>query len=95
MEDTDVELTDSIATGDGVYQLYREKVRDHEQGGYGTISVRRAFEVSSNIAMAKLLNKHFSTKPDNFLKHIDQLRLSKPLGLQITAKPFRSLTPDR
>jgi cell division protein FtsI (penicillin-binding protein 3) len=86
LEDTDVELTDSIATGDGVYQLYREKVRDHEDGGYGTISVRRAFEVSSNIAMAKLANKHFGTKPDNFLKHIDQLRLSKPLGLQINGE---------
>jgi cell division protein FtsI (penicillin-binding protein 3) len=86
LEDTDVKLTDSIATGDGVYQLYREKVRDHEEGGYGTISVRRAFEVSSNIAMAKLINKHFGTKPDNFLKHIDQLRLSKPLGLQINGE---------
>lgn len=86
LEDTDVELTDSIATGDGVYQLYREKVRDHEEGGYGTISVRRAFEVSSNIAMAKLTNKHFGTKPDNFLKYIDQLRLSKPLGLQINGE---------
>lgn len=86
LEDTDVELTDSIATGDGVYQLYREKVRDHEAGGYGTISVRRSFEVSSNIAMAKLANKYFGTKPDNFLKHIDQLRLSKPLGLQINGE---------
>ena len=86
LEDTDVELTDSIATGDGVYQLYREKVRDHVEGGYGTISVRRAFEVSSNIAMAKLTNKHFAKKPDNFLKHIDQLRLSKPLGLQINGE---------
>ncbi len=86
LEDTDVELTDSIATGDGVYQLYREKVRDHEEGGYGTISVRRAFEVSSNIAMAKLTNKHFSTKPDNFLKHIDKLHLSQPLGLQINGE---------
>ena len=86
LEDTDVELTDSIATGDGVYQLYREKVRDHEEGGYGTISVRRAFEVSSNIAMAKLTNKHFSAKPDNFLKYVDQLRLSKPLGLQINGE---------
>jgi cell division protein FtsI (penicillin-binding protein 3) len=86
LEDTDVELTDSIATGDGVYQLYREKVRDHEDGGYGTISVRRAFEVSSNIAMAKLTNKHFGAKPDNFLKHIDHLRLSTPLGLQINGE---------
>jgi cell division protein FtsI (penicillin-binding protein 3) len=86
LEDTDVELTDSIATGDGEYTFYRDKVRDHEEGGYGTISVRRAFEVSSNIAFAKMVNKNFGLKPDNFIKHIDQLRLSKPLGLQINGE---------
>jgi len=86
LEDTDVELTDSIATGDGEYTFYRDKVRDHEEGGYGTISVRRAFEVSSNIAFAKMVNKNFGLKPDNFLKHVDQLRLSKPLGLQINGE---------
>jgi cell division protein FtsI (penicillin-binding protein 3) len=36
--------------------------------------------------MAKLVNKHFGLKPDNFLKTIDQLRLSKPLGLQINGE---------
>jgi len=86
LEDTDVELTDSIATGDGEYTFYRDKVRDHEEGGYGTISVRRAFEVSSNIAFAKMVNKNFGLKPDNFLKHVDQLHLSKPLGLQINGE---------
>jgi cell division protein FtsI (penicillin-binding protein 3) len=86
LEDTDVELTDSVATGNGVYTLYRDKVRDHEEGGYGTITVRKAFEVSSNIAMAKLINKHYGLKPENFLKHVDQLRLSKPLGLQINGE---------
>lgn len=84
LEDTDVQLSDSIATGDGEFTFYREKVRDHER--YGTITVRRAFEVSSNIAMAKLINKHFGLKPENFLKQIDQLRLSKPLGLQINGE---------
>lgn len=86
LEDTDVELTDSIATGDGSFSIYRDKVRDHEEGGYGTISVRRAFEVSSNIAFAKLVNKNFGLKPDNFIKTIDQLGLSKPLGLQINGE---------
>lgn len=86
LEDTDVELNDSIATGNGIYTIYRDKVRDHEEGGYGTISVQRAFEVSSNIAMAKLVNKNFGLKPDNFLKYIDRLNLSKPLGLQINGE---------
>lgn len=92
LEDTDVELKDSIATGNGVFTFYRDKVRDHEEGGYGTITVGRAFEVSSNIAMARLLNKHFGLKPENFLKHVDQLGLSKPLGLQINGETIPKIT---
>lgn len=90
LEDTDVQLNDSIATGNGEFPMYREKIRDHEV--YGTITVRKAFEVSSNIAMAKLLNKNFGLKPDNFLKHVDKLGLSKPLGLQINGETIPKIT---
>lgn len=92
LEDTDVELTDSVETGKGQLKFYRETVRDHEEGGYGTVTVRRAFEVSSNIAFAKLVNKHFGLKPDNFLKTIDKLGLSKPLGLQINGETIPKMT---
>jgi cell division protein FtsI (penicillin-binding protein 3) len=42
--------------------------------------------------MAKLINKHFGLKPENFLKHVDQLGLSKPLGLQINGETIPKLT---
>ncbi len=92
LEDTNIELTDSIKTGKGEYTFYRKKVRDHEEGGYGTISIKKAFEVSSNIAMAKLVDKHFGTKPEKFLDHVDKLKLSKPLGLQLTGEAYPKIT---
>ncbi|MGC4021355.1 MAG: penicillin-binding transpeptidase domain-containing protein [Cyclobacteriaceae bacterium] len=88
LEDTNIELKDSINTGKGEFTFYNKKVKDHDDGGYGKISIQKAFEVSSNIAMAKLLDKHFGTKPEKFLGHIDHLKLSKPLGLQITGESF-------
>lgn len=86
LEETNVELSDSINTGNGEYTFYNKKVRDHEEGGYGTITVQRAFEVSSNVAMAKLVDKHFGLKPKKFVDYADKLKLSKPLGLQITGE---------
>jgi cell division protein FtsI (penicillin-binding protein 3) len=86
LEDTDVELSDSVATGKGELTFYKDKVRDHHEGGYGTITVQQAFELSSNIAMAKLVDKHFRKKPEEFIAHIDRVKLSKPLGVQIVGE---------
>ncbi len=92
LEETNIELTDTINTGNGEYTFYNMKVRDHEKGGYGRITVRDAFQRSSNIAMAKLVDKHFGTRPEKFLKYVDDLRLSKPLGLQIEGELYPKIT---
>ncbi len=92
LEETNIQLTDTINTGKGEFTFYNKKVRDHEEGGYGRISVRDAFQRSSNIAMAKLLDKHFGTKPEKFLNYVDELKLSKPLGLQINGELYPKIT---
>ena len=83
LENTGIKLTDTINTGNGVQKFYKSIVRDHEQGGYGTITVKEAFEVSSNVAMAKLVDKYFGKQPSKFIEQIDKLGLSQPLGVQI------------
>ncbi len=92
LEDTNIELSDTINTGDGEFTFYNKKVRDHDEGGYGRITIKDAFERSSNIAMAKLMDKHFGTKPSKFLEYVDNLKLSKPLGLQITGEAYPKIT---
>jgi cell division protein FtsI (penicillin-binding protein 3) len=92
LEDTPVALSDSIETGKGEYTIYKKKVRDHKEGGYGKITVERAFEYSSNIAMAKLLDKNFGLTPSKFIAYVDRLKLSKPLGLQISGEGFPKIT---
>ncbi len=83
LEETNISLEDSVETGDGTFKFYNNVVRDHEAGGYGTITIREAFEKSSNVAMAKLVDKYFGLNPDRFLTYIDRLKLSSPLGAQI------------
>lgn len=92
LEETNISLNDTINTGKGEYTFYNKKVRDHEEGGYGKISIRDAFLVSSNIAMAKLVDKHFGTRPEKFVNYLDVLKLSKPLGLQINGELYPKIT---
>lgn len=92
LEDTNLELSDSINTGNGEFTFYNRKVRDHHDSGFGKISVQQSFELSSNVAMAKLTDKYFGTKPSKFIEHIDRLKLSKPLGLQITGEAYPKIT---
>lgn len=87
LEDTSIQLGDSIDTGNGEYLFYNVKVRDHEEGGLGKVTIQEAFEHSSNVAMARLVDEHFGLKPANFVDYLDKLQLSKPLGIQIAGEP--------
>jgi len=92
LEETNINLNDTINTGKGEFTFYNKKVRDHEEGGYGKISIRDAFLVSSNIAMAKLVDKYFGAQPTKFLSYVDELKLSKPLGLQINGELYPKIS---
>lgn len=92
LEDTDVMLKDTVNTGTGEYVLYNHKVRDHKEGGYGKVTVQRAFEVSSNIAMARLVNKYYGTQPKKFIHFLDQIKMTEPLLLQIPGEAFPKIT---
>ncbi|MCH8231190.1 MAG: transpeptidase family protein [Bacteroidetes bacterium] len=82
-EENNIQLSDTIATGNGRLKIYDKEVKDHYEGGYGTITVRQAFELSSNVAMAKLADKYFGLKPEKFYKYIEDLGLTRPLGFQM------------
>ncbi|MGE0772458.1 MAG: penicillin-binding protein [Cyclobacteriaceae bacterium] len=88
LEETNIKLSDSIKTGKGEHTFYNKKVRDHHDGGFGTLTIKQSFELSSNVAMAKLVDLHFGQKPDEFVNYIDRLHLDKPLGVQISGELY-------
>lgn len=92
LEETSVSINDMIDTGNGVTTFYGVPVRDHHEGGFGKITVQGSFEQSSNIAMARLADKHFGASPKRFLEYVDQLRMSKPLGLQMAGEEVPRIT---
>jgi len=83
LENSAVQLTDSIETGDGSFVFYDKVMRDHKQGGYGTLSVSEAFSKSSNIGISRLINEHFGLKPEEFIADLNKMGLTDPLKFQM------------
>ena len=83
LEDGKIDTGDMVDTGDGTYRVHRHTIRDSKHGGYGEISVRQAFGVSSNTAITKLINTHYKDSPAAFTKRLHAMHLGEKLGLQI------------
>lgn len=90
LEENKISPNDMIETGNGVYRFYGQPMYDAKNGGYGTISIRQAFEKSSNVAISKLVDRHFGSSPSKFLAYLDKVGLAQPLNLQLIGegKPF-------
>lgn len=92
-EETRLKLTDSIATGGGELKFYSETVRDHKPGGYGTITIQEAFEKSSNIAVAKLVDQAFKKNPQRFLDYLNSFGITHPIGFQMVGEGLPKIPP--
>ncbi|MFC4872740.1 penicillin-binding protein [Negadavirga shengliensis] len=86
LEEGKISLNDSVDTGNGVFRFYDRSMRDVKTGGYGKISVREAFEKSSNVGISRLVNEHFGVNPSTFLEYISKSAIDKPMGFQITGE---------
>lgn len=90
LEENKISPNDMIETGNGVYRFYGQPMVDAKTGGYGTITIRQAFEKSSNVAISKLVDRHFGSSPSKFLAYMDKVGLAQPFSLQLLGegKPF-------
>lgn len=83
LEATNLQLTDTVDTGNGKHQFYGQQMRDTNPNGYGVLTIQEVFEKSSNIGLAKLVDSHFAANPERFIDYIYQLGLHQPLGLPL------------
>ena len=84
LEDKAIDSSDVFDTENGKLTYFKKyHVRDSRKGGYGKISASRAFEVSSNTAFAKIVDKGFKNDPERFVNRLYNLGLNEKLGLDI------------
>ncbi|HZE86329.1 MAG TPA: penicillin-binding protein [Puia sp.] len=86
LEDKDVKLTDNVNLERGVWKVSGRTVYDSERHGETDVTVKKAFEMSSNVGMAKLATAHYSSHPDQFIGHLRQLRLNLPTGVDLAGE---------
>ena len=87
LEDKVIDVDTPIETGNGIMTFFgKYKVTDSKRGGHGTISAARAFEVSSNVGLVKIVYDHYKSTPKQFVDRLYNMGLNKPLGLPITGE---------
>lgn len=95
LEDGKIDTGDIVDTGNGVFRVYNKTHRDSRHGGYGKISVKKAFEVSSNTAITKLIHTYYNESPAAFTRGLHELHLNDKLGLQFPGEGRPLIkTPD-
>ena len=65
----------------GTWRVGSRTVRDSERHGRNGVSVKQAFELSSNVGMAKLAMTHYASNPMRFVEHMKKLGIHQPTGL--------------
>lgn len=82
-EDGYITLNDSVNTGDGKIQFYDVVLTDTKKGGYGKISVKQAFALSSNVGVSKIITRLYKGKEKQFVDHLINMELNRVLGIDI------------
>jgi len=83
LEDNKAKLTDSLFTGEGYTRYYNREMKDTHKIGNGRITVRDAFEHSSNVGISRLIYESYKAHPEEFIDRLYSMSLNKPIGLKI------------
>ncbi|WP_143959940.1 penicillin-binding protein [Litoribacter populi] len=83
LEEGKISLNDKVDTGNGTFKFYDRTMRDVKHGGYGEITVREAFEKSSNVGISRLVEEHFGVTPSKFLSYVEKVGIDKPIDFQL------------
>ena len=85
LDDGVVDTTFHINTGSGVYPMHGREMKDHNwrRGGYGTISLPRALEVSSNIGVSYVIDKFYGSNPEKYVDGLYRIGIATDLHVPL------------
>jgi cell division protein FtsI (penicillin-binding protein 3) len=83
LEDKKINLNSSVDLDGGSWQVYKRTVYDSEKHGLQNVTIKEAFEQSSNVGMAKLAWMHYAANPNQFVNHVRKLKLDSVTGIDL------------
>jgi cell division protein FtsI (penicillin-binding protein 3) len=92
MEDGLVNSNSQIDCGNGHRQFYDRVIHDHDAPETPSLTLKRAIEVSSNVAIATWAFNNYSAQPAKFYNHLKDFGFTVPVqvGLPGSAAPVLS-----
>ena len=85
LEDERININDTVSAY-GEYTFHGSTLHDALKGGYGKITIKRAFEKSSNV-IAQVIHRAYRNDPSAFITRLEQFGLTEPLGIDIAGEP--------
>ncbi len=83
LEDGYIKPTDTVHTFGGKFTLHNQVITDAHTGGFGMLTIQQVVEKSSNIGMARIIDKYYGSNPEHFLERIYGMGINKPLNFDI------------
>jgi cell division protein FtsI (penicillin-binding protein 3) len=83
IEDGVIDTGDIVDTGNGTVRFYNKVIRDTKEEGYGKLTVKEVFEMSSNVGTSKLIYEHYKNNPKDFVNRLYAMKLNEILDIQI------------
>ena len=89
MDDGYCDLESTVDLKGGRMKFYDLHMYDSDMHGLGRVTLKEAFEKSSNVGIAKLVHDHYNT-PDGRKQFVDKLRslgMASKMGIEIVGEP--------
>lgn len=83
LDDGMIDTSTVVDIGNGTYKVPSHTIRDSHAPKKSRVTVKEAFEESSNVAITKLINTHYGDNPHKYTSKLHSWGLHQSLGLQI------------
>ena len=83
LEDQYITLNSHVNIEGGKWAFGGRTVWDSERHNHTDVTFQRAFELSSNVGMAKLSTTYYYSNPKKFISHLEKLHLNRPSGIDL------------
>jgi cell division protein FtsI (penicillin-binding protein 3) len=84
MEDGLVTADTKVDMGNGIATFYNLSIKDHEAPEIPVVTLQRAIEISSNVAVAKLAHANYSATPKKFYNHLEDFGFTKKIDIELS-----------
>ena len=93
LDDQFINLNTQVNLEGGKWNFGGRTVWDSERHNRTDVSFKQAFELSSNVGMAKLAVDHYYKNPSRFIDHLKRLNLHQPSGINLVGES-RPVIPE-